>query len=453
MAFRTLIPPTLRDLQALRTLGVGQLMLQALVTGGITGAVIGLFRRAFDLINILIVRYVDGHNLADPWVGASIFAALIALAALAWLFLRYEPLVASSGIPQVELIVAGHLPMRWVTVIWAKFLATLVSLTGGLSVGREGPCIQMGAAVGCGVGHIWHDDRAETMPRYLIGGSAAGLTAAFGAPTAGLCFAFEEMKTPISAPMLLFTSVAAFAAWFVIQVLFGFGLIFPFSRTDLLSLLQWWIVPLLGVLTGVLGVAYNGILIHMVLWADRSRFLPQPLRVLAPFLLSGLLLYFYPQVLASFGVSALALEKLPLPLVALLLLLCVKVLFSCVSSASGVSGGLLMPILLGGAIAGSCVASVLLSLACISPDQTATVLLVSMAGLFASTVRAPLTGAALMIEMSNSFQNIPAMVAAAYIAAVIANRLGSEPVYDSLKQRAIDREKAHQARLQREKAA
>lgn len=453
MAFRTLIPPTLRDLQALRTLGAWQLMLQALVTGGITGAVIGLFRRAFDLINLLIVTYVHGHSLADPLVGASIFAALIVLAALALLFLRFEPLVASSGIPQVELIVAGHLPMRWGTVIWAKFLATLVSLTGGLSVGREGPCIQMGAAVGCGVGHIWHDDKAETMPRYLIGGSVAGLTAAFGAPTAGLCFAFEEMKTPISAPMLLFTAVAAAAAWFVIQVLFGFGLIFPFSRTDLLSLLQWWIVPLLGALMGLLGVVYNGILIRMTLWADRSRFLPQPLRVLTPFVLSGLLLYFYPAVLTSFGVGASALEKLPLPLTALLLLLCVKVLFSCVSSASGVSGGLLMPILLGGAIAGACVASILLSLSCISPDQTATVLIVCMAGLFASTVRAPLTGAALMIEMTNSFQNIPAVVVTAYIAALIANRLGSEPVYDSLKQRAVDQEKAHQARLARSQQA
>ncbi|WP_241159547.1 ClC family H(+)/Cl(-) exchange transporter [Desulfovibrio sp. ZJ200] len=451
MAFHTLIPPTLRDLQALRTLGVWQLLLQALLTGGITGAVIGLFRRAFDLINMLIVRYVEGHSLADPWVGASIFAALLVLAALAWLFLRYEPLVASSGIPQVELTVAGHLPMRWATVIWAKFLATLVSLTGGLSVGREGPCIQMGAAVGCGVGHIWHEDRAATMPRYLIGGSAAGLTAAFGAPAAGLCFAFEEMKTPISAPMLIFTSVAAFAAWFVIQVLFGFGLIFPFSRTELLSLPQWWIVPLLGAVTGMLGVLYNGILIRMVLWADRSR-LPQPLRVLTPFLLSGLLLYFYPQVLASFGVSAPALEKLPLPLSALLLLLGVKVIFSCVSSASGVSGGLLMPILLGGAIAGACVASMLLSLSCISPDQIATVLLVSMAGLFASTVRAPLTGTALVIEMTNSFQNIPAVLVAAYIAALTANSLGSQPVYDSLKQRAVNLEKAHQARIKHGKA-
>ena len=300
--------------KALRTLGVWRLMLQALVTGGITGAVIGLFRQTYTLINTAVVDYVHGHSLSDPLVGLSIFVALVLLGLLAWQLLRHEPLISGSGIPQVELTVAGHLPMRWVTVIWAKFVGTLVSLSGGLSVGREGPCIQMGAAVGCGVGRIWHDDKAQTMPRYLIGGSVAGLTAAFGAPAAGLCFAFEEMKTVISAPMLLFAALAAASAWFVIEVLFGFGRVFPFHNTGTLSLLQWWIVPLLGGMVGMLGAAYNAILIRLTHWADRSPLMPQPVRVLAPFLISGLLLYFYPQVLVGFGPGALDLEGLALPL-------------------------------------------------------------------------------------------------------------------------------------------
>ena len=438
MQFRASVPPILREVQALRTLGVWRLMLQALVTGGITGAVIGLFRQTYTLINTAVVDYVHGHSLSDPLVGLSIFVALVLLGLLAWQLLRHEPLISGSGIPQVELTVAGHLPMRWVTVIWAKFAGTLVSLTGGLSVGREGPCIQMGAAVGCGVGRIWHDDKAQTMPRYLIGGSVAGLTAAFGAPAAGLCFAFEEMKTVISAPMLLFTALAAASAWFVIEVLFGFGRVFPFHNTGTLSLLQWWIVPLLGGMMGMLGAAYNAILVRLTHWADRSPLMPQPVRVLTPFLISGLLLYFYPQVLV---------EGLALPLGALLLLLAAKILFSCVSFASGVAGGLLMPILLGGALAGGCAASALLSLECIGPEQGATLLILCMAGLFASTVRAPLTGAALLVEMTGSLHNAPAIVVTAYLAALTANCLNSLPVYDSLKQRTVDQEKARQAKI------
>lgn len=428
-------------MQALQTLGVWRLMLQALLTGGIAGAVIGLFRRAYTLINAAVVKYMGGHSLSDPLMGAGVFTALILLGLLAWRLLRYEPLISGSGIPQVELAVAGHLPMRWGRVLWAKFAGTLISLTGGLSVGREGPCIQMGAAVGCGVGRIWHADKAQTMPRYLIGGSVAGLTAAFGAPTAGLCFAFEEMRTVISGPMLLFTALAAASAWFVTEVLFGFGRVFPFQHTGTLSLAQWWIAPLLGVMTGMLGVVYNAVLIRLTLWADRCPLMPQPARALTPFLISGLLLYCYPQVLAGFGVSTLDLENPVLPLSALLLLLAVKILFSCVSFASGVAGGLLMPMLLGGALAGGCAASALLSLGCVSPHQTATLLILCMAGLFASTVRAPLTGSALLVEMTGSLSNAPAVVVTAYLAALTANHLKSAPVYDSLKQRALNQKK------------
>lgn len=442
MAFRSRIPPTLHELQALRALGIWRLTFQALITGGVTGAVIGLFRLTFMMINQGVVDYVHAHNLGDLQVAVGIFAALLVLAALAWLLLRLEPLVSGSGIPQVELMVAGQMRMTWLRLLWTKFVATLISLTGGLSVGREGPCIQMGAAVGSGVGHFWHDEKAQSMPRYLVGGSVAGLTAAFGAPVAGLCFAFEEMKTLLSVPMLLFTSLCALAAWYVIQELFGFGLVFPFAAQPLLHWLQWWIVPLLGVAMGLLGALYNTFLIRLTLWQDHCRFLPQPMRILAPFLCAGLLLYVYPQVLVGFGVGSLELESLPLPLTALLLLLCVKILFSCVSFASGVAGGLLMPILLNGSLAGACAASGLLAADCISADQTATLLILCMAGLFASTVRAPLTGAALLLEMTGSFHNTPAVLVTAYLAALTANCLGSPPVYDSLKARTLAQEKA-----------
>lgn len=72
MPFRASVPPILREMQALRALGVWRLMLQALVTGGITGAVIGLFRQAYTLINAAVVDYLHGHSLSDPLVGASI---------------------------------------------------------------------------------------------------------------------------------------------------------------------------------------------------------------------------------------------------------------------------------------------------------------------------------------------------------------------------------------------
>jgi H+/Cl- antiporter ClcA len=408
-------------------------MLQALVTGLAAGGVIGFFRLAYTQINSRVVACVQAWPPDTPQSLAVLAGALALLAVMAWLLLRHEPIIGGSGIPQVELVIQGHWRMRWARALWTKFLGTLISLTGGLSVGREGPCIMMGAAVGMGVSRLWHD-KNETMPRYLIGGSVAGLAAAFGAPVAGLCFAFEEMKTPLSPPMLLFTSITALSAWLVIDALFDYGRVFPFALLSPLVWQQWWIAPAAGAVMGMFGAVYNRAIVGGTLLLDKAR-LPSLARAAMPFFLSAFFLLCYPQVLVGFGPNALDLENLSMPLTGLLLLLCVKALFSCASFASGVSGGLLMPMLLVGALGGALLASVLSGLNVIAADQNATIIVLGMAGLFSATVRAPLTGAALLAEMSGAFSDAPLILITAYLAALTANCLGSPPIYESLKLR------------------
>ena len=203
---------------------------------------------------------------------------------------KKTPLISGSGIPQVELAIRGKIPMPWARVLVNKFAGTLLSLIGGLSVGREGPSIQMGAAVGCGVGHLWHCN-PDQVPRYLIGGSVAGLTAAFGAPMAGILFAFEEVKTIISVPMALFVATAAAAAWVVVNSIFGFGLVFPFADIAGLTLTQSWMVIIIGFGMGLFGALYNIALLSVTRLYDRQRLLPIPMKPILPFMASGLLLY------------------------------------------------------------------------------------------------------------------------------------------------------------------
>ena len=81
MPFFSSIPPTLRDLDALRSIGVKRVILQAMATGGITGGVIGLFRFSYDHINAALVQVVHRHNIYDPVVAACLFGGLVAVAA------------------------------------------------------------------------------------------------------------------------------------------------------------------------------------------------------------------------------------------------------------------------------------------------------------------------------------------------------------------------------------
>ena len=446
MNFHSFLPPLLRDAQALGRLGTGRLLAEALTTGAVAGGVIGAFRLLYDILLDFSAAALRSADMFSAGAVAGIAGVLLGLGLLAHALLRYEPLISGSGIPQVELMVLGRLPsMRWARVLWCKFVATLAALWAGLSVGREGPSIQMGAAVGMGVGRVFHDADETNLPRHLVGGAVAGLTAAFGAPLAGLCFAFEEMRAPLTLPLLLFVAVAAGTAWLVVSFCFGFGLVFPFAEVPWLDWRQAWIVVPVGLFSAVLGAGYNRGLMGLTLWEDSLRRLPPVVRSLFPFLLSGVLLYVFPAIVGGIGLGVMDFQDGLRPLGLLALLLLAKIAFSCLCFASGISGGLLMPMLAAGGMAGACCASPLLAWGLIAPDQMPTLLVLGMAGLFAATVRAPLTGAALVVEMAGCHAVAPLVVLTSYIAALTASRLGVEPVYDSLRRRVLERRQSAQA--------
>src|SRR5699024_1189111 len=133
--------------------------------------------------------------------------------------------------------------------------------------------------------------------------------------------------------------------------------------------------------------------------------LPMHLRVIILFIIAGILLYVFPNVLVGRGASALQLEHMALPLTDLVWLLMFYRLVSGVSYGSGVAGGLLMPILLIGALAGAILVAGLKLLGWVPADQVGVLLAMTMAGFFGACIRAPLTGAFLMIEMTGSYTN------------------------------------------------
>ena len=419
------------------------LAMRGLATGLCAGCVVGLLRLSHDRAAARVALWLEEWR--EVWWTVPIwFGVLVALAVILRRIVREEPLISGSGIPQTELALAGRLSFTWWRVLLAKFLGSWLALFGGLALGREGPSIQMGAAVGCGFGRIFQKLTGEDpghAPRFLIAGSVAGLAAAFGAPFAGMLFAFEEVKTIVTVPLLLFTGVASFSAWFVITILFGFGLVFPFSSIPSLDWGQMWLPVLFGVGTGLFSARYNTALLRVTEFHDHQKLVPAPLKPLLPFLLSGVLLYVYPQVLVGLGYSTADLGGLtpngPLLLGSVALLLYDKIIYSILRFASGVPGGLLMPMLAIGSMVGAVGGTLLIGNGFSAEPQLPAYLVLGMAGLFSGTVRAPLTGTALVAEMSGAFQSLPEMAIVAFISTVVANGVGSPPVYDSLKRRIL----------------
>lgn len=414
------------------------LALEGLAIGLAAGSVICGFRLARDAA---IPRLSQWFSLwREAWWIAPVWLVILVLAArlLGELVIRV-PLISGGGIPQTELVVAGRLHlsrMDWLKILPAKFFTCLLSTLSGLSLGREGPCIQMGAATASLLGGLW-ERFTFSGHIHIAAGAAAGMAAAFGSPLAGFLFVFEEMKNKFTRGGALLVACSVVSAALTTRSLFGLGRIFPFSGMAALPLEQLWILPALGLISGVAGVLYNKALLGGKNWEALHSPLSQRWRILPPLLASFALTFLCPAVLGSgerliIQISALAADTTSC-LLALVGLCLLKAAFSVFSNLGNVPGGILMPMLCIGALLGAVCGQALLAFDLVSPELWSTCMVYSMTGFFVSMRRVPFTGTALIMEMSGALSCLPGALLVAFIACWTANALRCPPIYDSLR--------------------
>lgn len=405
-----------------------RLLLEGIAVGAAAGLVTVLFRLALeqaDLFRQQISTFISAHS----WAFFLWLPILLGLAYLTVLLLRIEPYISGSGIPQVKGEILGGLSQKWWRVLTAKFAGGLLTIGAGLSLGREGPSIQIGAMAGKGISQLLH--RGQTEEKMLLTcGASAGLSAAFNAPFAGILFSLEELHKTFSTDILLSATSASITAGFVSRCVFGLKPVFNFTATQMLPLHNYWMVLVLGVILGLVGALYNFCIKKSQYLYDKIR---SPfIRLAIPFLLAGILLIVYPMVLGG-GHNLIGLVSQDTLLQTLLLLFIIKFIFSMISFGSGAPGGIFLPLLVLGAICGSFFSQILTLCGVANPLQNFVIL--GMAGLFAAIVRAPVTGVILICEMTGSFSHLLTLSIVSLTAYAIADLLHAKPVYDILLQR------------------
>ena len=179
-----------------------RLFFEGIVVGILSGTVISFFRWGLEMGTVWR-QWIYANVLASGGVllNLSWFGVLLAAALLLWRLGIYEPNAGGSGIPQVKGVILGAIRMRWLRILWVKLVGGIVGIGLGLSLGREGPSIQIGAVTAQGLSRALGRTRMEE--RYLItAGASAGLAAAFNAPLAGVMFALEELHRNFSGVVL-----------------------------------------------------------------------------------------------------------------------------------------------------------------------------------------------------------------------------------------------------------
>lgn len=386
--------------------------------------------------------FLKNHLLLFP--GAIIMLCLVAY--IVGYLVSKDKMISGSGIPQLEGILKGYFGNRksWIHTLCTKFLGGAIAIGGGLSLGREGPSIQLGACVAEGLGKKIGKGRLERKI-LMASGASAGLSAAFNAPMAGVVFALEEIFKYFSPVILLSMMSAAVAADFVSKQVFGLAPIFNFEITKEIPLNSYWLLIILGILLGGMGAFYNYALIKTKILYGKIKILNIKTKIIVPFVIAGILGIIFPVVL---GGGHRVIEELTLKngIGFLIIIFIVKFLFSMISFGSGAPGGIFFPLIVLGAAIGAIFARVSIDYFGFDQELMNNFIILAMAGYFTAIVRAPITGIVLIMEMTGSFTHMLPLTVVAVTAYVVADLMKSPPVYEALLENLINNEDAVEKR-------
>lgn len=338
-----------------------------------------------------------------PWYQVVLIPALGGLV-LGPAVARFAPETRGAGVPEViEAVVVREGNIRHRTSL-CKLLSTLLSLSCGASVGREGPVVHMGSAVGSSLAQLLHLP-AEWKRVFLACGAAAGIAATFNAPMAGMLFAAEIILVDFQVSYLSQIAVSSVAATVVSHRFFG---ALPAFAVPAFQLHSYWELPLyllLGLLAGGLAILFirSTCLVEDVF--SRLDIAPR-WRPACAGLLLGLIALVLPQVL---GVGyptmnqVLTAQMLPLMMGAVLL---AKWLATALCVGAGFSGGIFAPSLVLGGLLGGLVGALasLVAPALVAPPPAYA--LVGMAALVSGTTLAPITAIFTIFELTYNYEII-----------------------------------------------
>lgn len=399
--------------------------------GLVAGALVTLYRLSLFGAERLL-RTLTSAAAGDLPLMAAWFAVLAAILVVVSRLLLWEPFTSGSGIPQVDAEVIGRLDMPWHRVIPAKFAEGTLLALAGLSLGREGPSVQLGGMSGKAVSRALGRKRGEE--RLLVTcGAAAGMSAAFHAPLTGVLFALEEIHKEFSAPLIISVMCASVVSDFLVSQVLGIAPVLSLTFVRNLPHPDYLLVVILGIVCGALGALHNrGMFACQDLFGHIRAHLPYA-RLAVPFALAGLAAFVWPDLMCGGdAIVERVLSPQGLATGTIVALLVGKYLFTTICFGSGAPGGTLFPLVVMGALVGGLFSALATSATGVPASFFPNFVALGVAGLFSGVVRAPVTAVVLVFELTGSFDALLSMSIVSILAYVTANLLRTDAFYDHL---------------------
>lgn len=407
---------------------------QVLIRVAIIGVLIGVVGVAFRLGTEKLTEFLHAHHYSrEHWYDWLYFPVICTLGGLfaSWVTQKFAPDAAGSGIPQVKYALNARKPvlMRFRTAV-VKFFAAMAGIASGLSLGREGPTIQIGAGMGDKLAKMMGGKHRK---RAIASGAGAGLAAAFNTPIAGVMFVIEELDHDFSSVSLGPAIVGSVCAAVTCRILYGDFFTFHF-QTDTginLSVLPLYIA--LGVIAGIFGIYFQkSIIWSLDFYKGLSAKIPPAYFGAIAGLITGLVALVLPEAIGGGHVTlegtlaqTYIWKVIPLIFVA-------KYFLTVLAYGSGVPGGIFAPSLVLGALLGTSLGNLANYLLPAMDLNPATFAFIGMGAFFTAISRAPITSVVMLFELTGNYDLVLPLMLACIIANVAAEKLHNGSIYENL---------------------
>ncbi len=395
----------------------------------------GLYNLFFSNQDVLYGSFSPRHLLIIliPAIGGLIIGPMV---------YYFAPETKGHGVPEVMLAVAksgGRIRLR---VGFIKAIASVICIGMGGSAGREGPIVQIGSSIGSAFGQ-WFKVPPDLLKMLVACGAAAGISATFNAPIAGVIFAMEIILREFAARAFSIVVLASVTASVVSRSLLGEAAFFHVPTYKLYSAWELLFYILLGCLAALIGRLFIITLYYFEDVFEKIRF-PNILKPALGGLLLGLIGYSLPQIFATGHSTIEAVLSASLPINLLIILIFAKIVGTSLSLGSGGSGGVFAPSLFMGAVFGGAFGLILNQVFPNIAIQPGAYALVGMSAVFAGATLAPITAIIVIFEMTHDYGIILPLMSAVVASALLSYSMSSDTIYTiKLKRRKIELEAKH----------
>jgi CIC family chloride channel protein len=426
-------------------IGLVRLSLLAIVVGVVTGFGAVLFRALIGLIHN--IAFLGTFSIdydaslftpASPWGALIILVPVVGGMIVTFLVTNFAPEARGHGVPEVMDAIYYRDGLIRPVVAVIKSLASALSIGTGAAVGREGPIIQIGAAIGSSLGQIITVAPWQRIT-LVAAGAGAGIAATFNTPIGGVMFAIELMMPELSARTFLPVALATGTATFIGRIFFGLHPAFAVPGTLLIeqhpaSLPALLLYGLLGAIVGLAATAF----IRGLSFAENvfERVGNPYLRHAAGMLAIGVLIYllwrtgghYYVEGVGYATIQATLSGELTLPAL-LVLLFAAKLFATSVSLGSGASGGIFSPSLFMGATLGGAFGAAVDAVHPLDGFGLTTCAIIGMAAMVGGGTGAAMTAVTMIFEMTRDYDLVMPSIIAVALAIGIRRLLSAENIY------------------------